>query len=72
MITKDLTFSLKGNADAAAVTVVVYRDGAVVFQQTVDAGTSSITISGQTGSGSQKYVIVINGLINWEEWVDFV
>ena len=72
MITKDVVLSLKGNADAAACTVVVYRDGNVVFQQTVDAGTSSITIPGQTGSGSLKYVVVINGLVNWEEWVDFV
>ena len=69
--TKDIVIDLRNSADAYECKVVVTRDGVIVFEETVAKGTKSITIPAQTGSGAQKYVVIINDHDGWDEWVDF-
>ncbi len=70
-IKKDVVIDLRGSAATAECKVTVTRDGKVVFEQRVPAGTQSITIPGQTGSGPQKYIVIIDELDGWDEWVTF-
>jgi len=70
-VTKDVTIALRGVAAEAECTVVVIRDGVTVFSQTVPAGTTTITIPGQTGNGSVLYNVIVNDSESWEEWVEF-
>ena len=72
VITKDVVISLRGYTGAKSCQVSVFLNGTQIYDQTVQAGVEAITLSGQTGNGAQKYVIVIDGTESWEEWVDFV
>ena len=57
--------------DQGDVHVSIVRDGAEVFNQTVAQGTKAITLSGQTGSGTVTYMIVVNFSEGWEQTVTF-
>ena len=49
----------------------ISRDGKEVFDQTVAAGTKTVTIPNQTGRGTVTYSIVINMSEGWETSVVF-
>ena len=49
----------------------VIRDGKEVFNETVTKGTKTITLPGQTGTGTVNYTIVINHSDGWETAVVF-
>ena len=66
-----LVFDLRGYADSSSCTVKIICNATVVFNQTVAQGTKSVKLEDQTGTGQQKYTIVINGVDSWDEWVDF-
>ena len=70
-VTKDVVIDLRGSADGGDCKVSVTKDGSSVFEQTVPKGTKTITIAQQTGTGPQKYVVIINDQDGWDEWVDF-
>ena len=46
--------------------ISVFRDGKIVHFESVPKGTKTITMSEQTGTGTVKYVIHINGERAWE------
>ena len=70
-VTKDIQIDLRGEADQSEIKVEVNQDGTVVYSQTVPAGTKSITIPNQTGSGQVQYDVVINDDHGWQETVTF-
>ena len=70
-VTKDVVLSLDGEADAEDIHVTVTREGSVVFEQTVAKGTKTVTIAGQTGTGTVTYSIVVNMSDGWETSVVF-
>ena len=70
-VTKDVVIDLKGEADSEDVHVSVVRDGVEIYSQTVTMGTKNITISGQTGTGTVTYTIVVNHSDGWETSVVF-
>ena len=70
-ITKDVVIDLGGEADAADIHVSISRGNTEVYDQTVPKGTKTITIPGQTGSGTVVYNIVINHSDGWEVSVVF-
>ena len=62
---------LRGEADSEDVQVSVVRDGVEIYNQTVTMGTKNITLSGQTGTGTVTYSIVVNHSDGWETSVVF-
>ena len=70
-VTKDVVIGLRGSTAAAECRVSVIRDGSVVFSGTVAQGVDSITVPGQTGSGTVYYEVVINDSDGWIEKVSF-
>ncbi len=70
-VTKDVVINLGGSAAEAECKVTVTRDGQVVYSQTVEKGTESITLAEQTGLGSVYYEVVINDQDGWIEKVSF-
>ena len=70
-VTKDVVISLQGMADNDETHVSVVRDGAEIYEQTVPKGTKTITLSGQTGTGSVVYSVVVNRAEGWETTVVF-
>jgi beta-lactam-binding protein with PASTA domain len=70
-VTKDVVIDLKGEADSEDVHVSVVRDGVEIYNQTVPMGTKNITLSGQTGTGTVSYSIVVNHSDGWETSVVF-
>ena len=62
---------LQGETDAEDAHVSVSRGGSVIFDQTVTKGTKSITLSGQTGTGTVTYSVVVNMSDGWEIDVTF-
>ena len=71
-ITKDVTVDLKGHAAETSCKVEIYFDTVLVFDDTVEPGTTEIVLDDLTGYGSMNLVVVINGTDSWEQWVDFV
>ena len=53
--TQDVVISLEGKATENECKIVVVRDNAEVYNASVAAGTTQITVKGQTGSGIIKY-----------------
>ncbi len=70
-VTMDVVIGLRSSADAAECRVSVSRDGVTIYNEIVPQGTASVTLANQTGSGPQKYVVIINEQDGWDEWVDF-
>ena len=70
-ITKDVVLNLLNEADNEDIHVSVIRDGKEVFNETVTKGTKTITLPGQTGTGTVNYTIVINHSDGWETAVVF-
>ncbi len=71
-VTKDVVIDLKSEADTTDIEVEVKRDGVTVFsRQTVAAGTKTITIPAQTGTGQVQYEVIINDDYGWQELVTF-
>lgn len=65
-ITKDVVIDLKDATMEDRCDISVFRDGKIVHFESVPKGTKTITISEQTGTGTVKYVIHINGERAWE------
>ena len=63
--------NLQGQADAEDTHVSIVRDGAEIYEQTVPKGTKTVTLSGQTGTGTVVYSIVVNRAEGWETSVVF-
>ena len=59
-VTKDVLIGLRNSANAGPCEVVVKRDNKVVFSETVEQNTASITIPNQTGTGLVTYVVIID------------
>ena len=70
-VTKDVVLNLLNEADNEDIHVSVIRDGKEVFNETVTKGTKTITLPGQTGTGTVNYTIVINHSDGWETGVVF-
>ena len=70
-VTKDVVIDLRGSADSVSREVRVLRNGKVVFEKLVPMGTSTITIRNQTGSGAQKYEVVIDDEDGFDHWEEF-
>ncbi len=70
-VTKDVVINLRGSANDSECDVRVIRNNQVVFNQTVPMGTITITIPKQTGSGAQKYEVVIDDLDGFDHWEEF-
>ncbi len=54
---KNVTINLEGPAIETECRIVVVRDGAEVFNSTVPAGTSQVTVPNQVGTGTVKYQV---------------
>ena len=65
------TIDLKGEADNDDTHVVVRMNGTLVFDETVSKGTKTITIPGQTGTGTVTYDIMVNDSEGWSQDVVF-
>ena len=65
-ITKDVVIDLKDATMEDRCDISVFRDGKIVHFESVPKGTKTIIISEQTGTGTVKYVIHINGERAWE------
>ena len=71
-MTKDVTIDLRGYTNEGACSVKIIRNTVEVYNETVEQGVTSITLSGQTSSEpQQKYTVIINETETWDEWVDF-
>ena len=53
-VTKDVVLDLQGEANESDIHVSVTRNGTSVFNQTVVKGSQTITIPGETGSGTVR------------------
>ena len=62
---------LQGEADAEDINLSVSRGGSEVYSQTVTKGTKTITLSGQSGTGTVVYSVVVNHADGWEVEVVF-
>ena len=72
VMTKDVTIDLRGYTNEGACSVKIIRNTVEVYNETVEQGVTSITLSGQTSSEpQQKYTVIINETETWDEWVDF-
>ena len=70
-VTKDVVIDLKGEADAADTHVSITCNGTEIYNQTVTAGTKTITLPGQSGINTVVYSIVVNMSEGWETSVVF-
>ncbi len=70
-VTKDVVLDLKGAANEGSCRVQVKCGNAVVFDETVEQGTASVTIKDQTGSGLVYYEVIIEDMEAWIEKVPF-
>ena len=68
---KDVVLTLDPNGLAAESQVLITREGREVFNGTVAAGTSTITISNQSGNGIVTYTIHVNNEPPMNEKVSF-
>ena len=66
-VTRDVVIDLK-NTVVGDSAVQVLRGEEVIFDQTVVKDTPSITLSGQTGTGSITYKVRVNDIEGWVEW----
>ncbi len=65
-LTKDVVIDLKEATMEDRCDISIFRDGKIVHFESVPKGTRSVTLSDQTGTGTVKYVIHINGERAWE------
>ena len=63
-VTKDVVIDLRGYAADAECKVKVVLGNEVVYEQTVDQGTESITLENQRGLGEKYYKVYINDSTN--------
>ena len=70
-VTKDVVIDLRGEADAADTHVSITCNGTEIYNQTVAAGTKTITLPGQMGVGTVVYSIVVDLSEGWETSVVF-
>ena len=70
-VTKNVVIDLQGEADTEDIHVSITRDGVEVYNQMVPKGTKTITLTGQTGTGTVVYSVVINRAEGWETSVFF-
>ena len=68
----DVKVDLKGYAAETSCKVEIYFDTVLVFDDTVEPGTTEVVLDDLSGLGSKNLVVVINGTESWEQWVDFV
>ena len=71
IISKDVVIDLRGSALELECSVTVLRDGVAVYSAVAPAGTASIVIPGQTGSGVVVYQVVINEQDGWDVVEEF-
>ncbi len=64
-VTKDVVVDLRGSANEHECKVVIKLGNDIVFGETVAAGTVSVTLKDQTGSGSVFYEVIINDSEGW-------
>ena len=57
MVTQEVKIRLEGKAATTACKIIVVRDNAEVYNETVAAGTEEISVTGQTGQGAVKYYV---------------
>ena len=69
---KDVVIDLRGRAQDAPCKVYVERDGNEVYFGTVPAGTESVTLRTQVGSGMVSYLVTINDSDGWTQREEFV
>ncbi len=65
-ITKDVVIDLKNSAADIWCDISVFRNQKIVHFDSVPPGTKSITLSDQTGIGTVKYEVYINGKYAWD------
>ncbi len=70
-VTKDVEIDLQGVADVTERKVIVTLKGTKVFEENVPAGTGSIVVKKQTGTGKVDYVVTVEGLSQWIHTEDF-
>ena len=64
-VTKDVVLDLRGSANEHECRVVIKLGNDIVFAETVAAGTASVTLKDQTGTGSVFYELIINDSEGW-------
>ena len=73
--TKDVAINLHNWAAQEECQVKIVRDGAEVYNKTVAAGTTSVTLTGQEGNGTVSYEVTVtmNGAVveSWTERISF-
>ncbi len=57
---KDIMIDLQGSTAGGECLVTVWRDGVKVFEKSVAKGTPNIVLSGQTGSGTAIYEVIVD------------
>ncbi len=71
MVTKDVDIDLKEYAYDTSCKVEIYCETDLVYSGTVSAGTATIILEDQTGTGTMVYTIIINDTESYEQWVEF-
>ncbi len=70
-VTKDVVIDLRGYALEEGCNVSVFRGDQVVHFDSVPAGTTTVTVPGQTALGTVTYTVKINDQVSWEVPVKF-
>ncbi len=70
-ITKNVVIDLEDATMEDRCDISVFRDGKIVHFESVPKGTRTITLSEQTGIGTVKYAVHINGEFAWEVSEEF-
>ncbi len=70
-VVKDVVIGLRGSTAEGPCQVAITRDGVEVFNEIVEQGIDSVTISQQQGLGTVYYEVIVGDSDGWIEKVSF-
>ena len=70
-VLKNVMIDLIGEITEDGTELKVMRDGAVVYEATVDKDTPHVVLNNQSGFGTVSYDVYLNGELKWTEKVTF-
>ena len=70
-VLKNVVIDLIGEIAEDGTELKVMRDGAMVYEATVDKDTTHVVLNNQSGFGTVSYDVYLNGELKWTEKVTF-
>ena len=70
-VVKDVNIDVSSFIEGEETLIEIKRDGITVYNNTVSADTTTVTVGNQSGNGEVEYAIYVNGALVGSEKVDF-